>query len=79
MEARDIRAIRDERYKLIYYAERPYGEFYDLMADPVEKYNLWDDPRVGREKERLLRRLLDRMVRLGENEAQEWHPTAPPI
>lgn len=79
MEARDIRAIRDGRYKLVYYAGRQYGEFYDLLLDPVEKYNLWDDKAVQREKERMLRALLDKMISLGANEAQPWHPTAPPI
>lgn len=79
MEARDIRAVRDERYKLAYYAGRDYGEFYDLTIDPVEKYNLWDDPRIQREKERLMRLLMDQLISLGENAAVEWHPTAPPI
>ncbi len=79
MEARDIRAIRGERYKLVYYARRSYGEFYDLQADPGEKYNLWDDPLYRQEKERMLRRLLDQMTDLGENQEQPWHPSAPPI
>lgn len=79
MEARDLRAIRDEHYKVVYYGNRPYGEFYNLQIDPYEKYNLWDDPMLQKEKERLLRRLLDKMIELGENEAQEWHPDAPSI
>lgn len=79
MEARDIRAIRDGRYKLAYYAGRIYGEFYDLLIDPGEKYNLWDEPGVQREKERLLHCLLDRMVNLGGDMETVWHPMAPPI
>lgn len=79
MEARDIRAVRDGRYKLVYYAGRQYGEFYDLLLDPCEKYNLWDDRLVRQEKERLFRRLLDKVISLGENQSQPWHPTAPPI
>ena len=34
-------ACGGERHKLVYYAGRQYGEFYDLQADPGERYNLW--------------------------------------
>ena len=51
MEARDIHAIRDSHYKLIYYQNRDYGEFCMIRSnDPHEKYNLWDDPGVQKEK-----------------------------
>ena len=79
MEARDIRALRDEHYKVIYYQNRQYGEFYDLQNDPEEKYNLWDEPGVRKEKARLLCRLLDRMIDLGENEWEVWNLGAPVI
>lgn len=78
-EARDLRGLRGERYKLVYYAGRQYGEFYDLQADPGERYNLWEAPQVQAEKRRMLDRLLDRMISLGEYVQTEWHPTAPPI
>ena len=79
MEARDIRAIRDSHYKLIYYQNRDYGEFYDLSNDPHEKYNLWDDPGVQKEKARLMCRLADHMIGLGENSRQVWNIGAPQI
>lgn len=79
MEARDIRAIRDDRYKLAYYAGRSYGELYDLRVDPVEKYNLWNEPLLQQEKNRLMGLLMDKIISLGENMDVEWHPTAPPI
>lgn len=79
MDIRDIRAIRDERYKLAYYMGREYGEFYDLAVDPEEKYNLWNEPSIQREKERLLKKLMDKTISLGENMSVEWHPTAPSI
>lgn len=79
MEARDIRAIRDEHYKLIYYQNRSYGEFYDLQNDPEEKYNLWDDPRLQERKYELMKRLLDRMIDLGEGGKTVWNIGAPVI
>ena len=79
MEARDIRAIRDEHYKLIYYQNRSYGEFYDLQNDPEEKYNLWDDPLLQERKYELMKRLLDRMIDLGEGGKTVWNIGAPVI
>jgi len=32
------------RHKLVLYHDRPYGELYDLSADPDQYVNLWDDP-----------------------------------
>lgn len=78
-EAQDIRALREERYKLIYYANRPYGELYDLELDPYEKHNLWDLPELQSEKQRLIRRLLDKVIALGENAAVPWNLGAPVI
>ncbi len=79
MEARDIRAVRDEHYKLIYYQNRNYGEFYDLQNDPSEKYNLWDDPELQVRKYEMMKRLLNRMIDLGENAAEVWNIGAPVI
>lgn len=46
-------------------SKRSLTWFYDLLMDPCEKYNLWNDPLVRAEKERMLRRLLDRLIGLG--------------
>lgn len=78
-EARDIRSIRDGRYKLIYYAGRDYGELYDLATDPIEKRNRWNDPSLRPERDRLERRLLDRLISLGENARVPWNRGAPVI
>jgi len=48
----------DERYKLTVYFRQPYGELFDLRADPGEIHNLWDDPAHQRLKEELLLKFL---------------------
>ncbi|WP_270406230.1 sulfatase [Paenibacillus timonensis] len=34
----------DERYKITVYYNQTYGEIFDLVEDPGELYNLWDEP-----------------------------------
>jgi arylsulfatase A-like enzyme len=34
----------DDRYKITVYFDRPYGELFDLQADPGEVHNLWNRP-----------------------------------
>lgn len=31
-----------ERYKLVVYHAKSYGELYDLQSDPDQRRNLWD-------------------------------------
>ncbi len=38
------RTYVDERYKLTIYLNQSYGELFDLLEDPKEVNNLWDDP-----------------------------------
>lgn len=39
-----LRTYVDHRYKLTLYRSQPYGELFDLIADPSETRNLWDSP-----------------------------------
>ena len=34
----------EQRYKLVTYDTREYGELYDLQADPRQVHNLFTDP-----------------------------------
>jgi arylsulfatase A-like enzyme len=48
-----MRAVRDERWKLIVYPPINYRELFDLQADPHETNNLAADPTYAAEIERL--------------------------
>jgi uncharacterized sulfatase len=39
-----LKTYVNDRYKLTVYYNRPYGELFDLLHDPGEVNNLWDDP-----------------------------------
>ena len=53
------RMARSGDHKLVYYPGKPHGELYDLVADPDEQENLWDDPAAAGVKARLKGLLLD--------------------
>lgn len=53
-EEKHIVMVRGRDWKLVYYNQKPYGELYDLAADPHESVNLWDDPEYRERKERLI-------------------------
>lgn len=48
------RCYVDERYKLTVYADRDWGELYDLAEDPGESHNLWVHSDYRDLKEKLL-------------------------
>jgi len=51
--------IRDSRYKLNVYHGEDFGELYDMLEDPQELCNLWDEEGHSRLKLKLAERLLD--------------------
>jgi arylsulfatase A-like enzyme len=53
-----LRTLVTAEHKLTVYYNRPYGELFDLHADPGEHRNLWDDPAAANLKSELLLRLL---------------------
>ena len=54
------------RYKLTVYFEQDYGELFDLVADPQETCNRWDDPDYGDLKAKLFEDLLYAEIRKEE-------------
>lgn len=49
-----MKAYIEEHWKMVVYMNQPYGELYDLEADPGEVKNLWDLPEFAAVKSELL-------------------------
>ncbi len=78
-DAQGLRSIRDRTHKLVHYADRSYGELYNLVEDPWERVNLWDDSGHQEVKLELTRRLLDEMIRVQPRSHERWAGNSPNI
>jgi arylsulfatase A-like enzyme len=62
-----LRTLVTSAWRLTYYDGFTFGELYDLLDDPREHHNLWDDPEAqatrGALSERLLRSIIDHQDR----------------
>ncbi|MBI3960812.1 MAG: DUF4976 domain-containing protein [Chloroflexi bacterium] len=54
--------VRTARHKVAVYHGLGVGELYNLVTDPAETINRWDDPGYAAVKTELLIRLCDRMA-----------------
>lgn len=79
MDGHGLQGVRDERWKLVHYHGRPYGELYDLREDPWEKRNRWDDVSLAGVKAELRNRLLDHLIATRRRSEAEWNHGAPKI
>jgi arylsulfatase A-like enzyme len=50
--------IRSSKYKMIYYIGQEYGEFYNLVDDPNEHYNLWSNDKYKKTKSNFREKIL---------------------
>jgi len=51
--------VRSKTHKLVHFKGQSYGQLFDLVADPKERTNLWDDEAAAVHKTELLNALLD--------------------
>jgi uncharacterized sulfatase len=58
-----LRTYIEERYKVTVYRDQPYGELFDLEADPEERRNLWDNPAHAALKGELFHRFINTELR----------------
>ena len=63
--------VRDQTHKLVHFLDQPEGQLFDLVADPDELENLWNDPRNAGDKERLLSELHEWRIRSGV-QTKDW-------
>jgi len=58
-----VRTLRTKDWRLSVYADEPWGELYDLRADPRETHNLWDSAAHREVRGDLALRLSHRLAR----------------
>jgi arylsulfatase A-like enzyme len=63
--------VRDKEWKLVHYLGNDDGELYDMVNDPKEHENLWDNPEHQERKQQLLTVLFEWYMR-SRMEAADW-------
>jgi len=51
-----------KRWRYTVYRDQPWGELYDLQADPSETHNLWDSPAHKDTRAHLSERLTHHLI-----------------
>jgi arylsulfatase A-like enzyme len=68
-----MRTLVTGRHRITYYRGVPWGELYDLVDDPNEMFNLWDDPAAAKVKAEMTEALLRETMAMAETSP---HPKA---
>ena len=68
-----MRTLVDKRWRITLYRGVPWGELYDLQADPHELHNLWDEPESASARLELTERLAQKMMDLAERSPRPTH------
>ncbi len=63
--------VRDKTHKLVHFLDEPHGQLFDLVADPEEVVNRWNDTTAIADKERLLGELREWRIRSGL-QTKDW-------
>jgi arylsulfatase len=63
--------VRTREWKLVHFLDEPFGQLFDLVDDPDEIRNLWDDPACAEKKQELLNLMLEWRVRSGYH-TRDW-------
>ncbi|MBI1299785.1 sulfatase-like hydrolase/transferase [bacterium] len=57
--------VRTRTWKLVHFLGEPFGQLFDLVNDPGEIENLWDDPAYAAKKQELFNLILEWRIRSG--------------
>lgn len=57
-----LRTLITDTHQMTIYAGQPYGELFDLIDDPGQLHNRWDDPAMKGTRAELTERLLHRLA-----------------
>ena len=63
--------VRSKTRKLVHFLDEPHGQLFDLIADPDEVTNLWDDTASENIKNQLLGELREWRIRSGVH-TKDW-------
>ena len=55
--------VRSREWKLVHFLDESFGQLFNLVEDPDELYNLWDDPSAASRKRELLDALREWRIR----------------
>ena len=67
--------VRSREWKLVHFLDEPFGQLFDLVNDPDELHNLWNDPAAAGKKLELLDLLREWRIRSDvhtRNWAENW-------
>ena len=67
-----VTMVRTKYWKLVHFLDEPWGQLFDLNADPEENNNLWDNLDYADQKRELLAQLREWRVRDGYDNADLW-------
>ncbi len=67
-----VTMIRTKDWKLVQFVDEPYGQLIDLVNDPAEEKNLWDDPEYVDKKSELIKEIGSFRVRSGYKTRNMW-------
>jgi hypothetical protein len=67
------RSLITRRWRITLYDHFDWGEIYDLIEDPCEFDNLWDDPRTQAVKADLLEKLVRKQMQMSDSSPLATH------
>jgi arylsulfatase A-like enzyme len=63
--------VRGREWKLVHFLGEPFGQLFDLVNDPGEMHNLWDEPAHAEKRRELLDILREWRIR-SQYHTREW-------